>query len=87
MVYMGKCGRCGRVYSSPRKGEIIQCGCWKICPLCESPMEPYVAEAVSNTYGLGKKGLKIFMVCSNVNAHPDKAPFFSVAKPVEVVCV
>jgi len=86
--YSGKCSRCGKIYYSDRKGEIVVCDCWEYCPLCGAKMMPYTPDLAPCAYGLdGKSELQILMVCNNVAAHPDNSPFYSCQKPVEVICV
>jgi len=85
--YSGKCSKCGKIHYSDRKGDIIVCDCWRICPLCEAEMTPYTPDLAPNTYGLdGKRELQIQMVCNNTAMHPDNSPFYSTQKPVEVIC-
>ena len=85
--YMGKCSKCGKTHYSDRKGDIIICDCWHICPICSAEMTPYTPDLAPNTYGLdGKRELQIQMVCNNTAMHPDNSPFYSTQKPVEVIC-
>ncbi|MEM2631355.1 MAG: hypothetical protein QXE00_02175 [Candidatus Bathyarchaeia archaeon] len=85
--YSGKCSKCGKVYYSNRKGDIVVCNCWRICPICGAEMTPHTPDLTLNVYGKdGKRDFKIVMACNNVAEHPDKSPFFSVQKPVEVDC-
>jgi hypothetical protein len=78
----GKCQRCGKVYHASRKGEIVVCDCWRICPLCGAEMEPFTPEVLPLAYGVnGKRELCTLMVC--LRHFP---PFYSTQKPVEVVC-
>lgn len=80
--FEGKCQRCGKVHYSKRKGEVIVCDCWRICPLCGAEMEPFAAEVSPLAYGAnGKHELCALMVC--IRHFP---PFYSTQKPVEVVC-
>jgi hypothetical protein len=50
-------------------------------------MTPYTPDLAPNTYGLdSKRELQILMVCNNTAEHPDNSPFYSIQKPVEVIC-
>ncbi|MEM3760318.1 MAG: hypothetical protein QXZ02_04300 [Candidatus Bathyarchaeia archaeon] len=85
--YTQKCGKCGKVHYSDRKGDIVVCDCWKYCPICGAEMMTYAPDLAHNTYGLDIKcDLKILMVCNNIAEHPDNSPFYSTQKPVEVAC-
>jgi hypothetical protein len=80
--YKGKCPVCGRINHSNRKGDIIVCDCWNLCPLCGANMTPYTPDLAPKTYGVdGKRELSVLMACS---LH--SPPFYSKQKPVEVVC-
>jgi len=79
-VFEGKCSKCGKIYYSHRKGDIIVCDCWRYCPLCGAEMTPYTPESNMALYGFdGKRDLKILMVCLR-----HTPPFYSSQKPVEV---
>jgi hypothetical protein len=85
--YSGKCSKCGKTHCSDRKGDIVICDCWRICPTCGAEMTPYTPDLAPNTYGLdSKRELQILMVCNNTAKHPDNSPFYSTQKPVEVIC-
>jgi hypothetical protein len=83
--FSGKCSKCGKVYYSDRKGDIVVCDCYRYCPVCGAEMTPYTPDLAPNTYGKdGKRELQILMVCNNVSAHADNSPFYSKLKPVQV---
>ncbi len=80
--YEGRCPRCGKTYQSNRKDDIVVCDCWKNCPICGEEMTPHAPDLATNTYGSNhRRDLKVLMVCTLHSPN-----FFSVQKPVEVVC-
>ena len=80
--YAGKCSRCGKVFRSDRKSDIVVCDCFKICPACGEEMSPHTPDLAMNTYGLDShRDLQAMMVCQ---LH--SPIFLSSLKPVEVVC-
>jgi len=38
---MGRCERCGRVYTAPRPAQPVTCDCYKECPICGAEMTPF----------------------------------------------
>ncbi|MBT0159050.1 hypothetical protein G4O51_03600 [Candidatus Bathyarchaeota archaeon A05DMB-2] len=79
--YEGKCSKCGRIYRSHRKNDLIVCDCWRYCPICEATMQPYTPDLAPETYGKdGKRDMQILMVCNN-----HSPPFYSTQEPMEVV--
>jgi hypothetical protein len=80
--YEGTCPNCGKIHYSNRKDDIITCDCWQHCAICGAEMAPYNPDLTPNTYGVdGKRELQTLMACTR-----HSPPFFSVQKPVEVVC-
>ncbi|MEM2351657.1 MAG: hypothetical protein QXT26_04540, partial [Thermoproteota archaeon] len=70
-----------------RPASSIYCDCYRICPICQQPMEPYTPDLNPAAYkpieGWGAQGdlenpMGIFYRCP-------RCRYYSVQKPVEVV--
>lgn len=78
--FEGKCPRCGKIYYSEQRSDIVTCDCWQHCPLCGVEMVQYTPDSAPKIYGVdGKCEFAVLMVCTS-----HSPPFFSTQKPVEV---
>ncbi|MBS7633880.1 hypothetical protein KEJ15_09780 [Candidatus Bathyarchaeota archaeon] len=82
--FQGKCPRCGQIYHSRYRTDVIVCDCWRKCPICGAEMQPYTPDPTTTYTKDGKRELAILMVCNNTSEHPSNSPFYSTQKPVEV---
>ena len=95
VMVQGVCESCGRtVRRDSPVPVVVTCDCYRICPLCDSVMEPYTPDLDPKTYGneddpswdlLGHadKGKSLADAVYVCRMH--SPPYFSDRLPVEVV--